>query len=180
MEPHPASSLQAPSTPGDLVDELLRVQQLIAQRADPSHIYQAVVEGALRLLHGNSGALRFLDLEDASWMVAVAGVGTVESGERWRRRAPITEGASGRAIARGELVSIEAIQRDEMASRLAPPDLQAAIAVPVRERDKVIGALVVGTSTPGRRWSARERELLRAYGEHMSVVLTVARASHAV
>ena len=47
--------------------------------------------------------------------------GVLGKGERWMRRAPITEGASGQAISTGTLVVIEDYADDVAKSRLAPP-----------------------------------------------------------
>jgi diguanylate cyclase (GGDEF)-like protein len=50
------------------------------------------------------------------------------------------------------------------------------MAVPLRERGQIFGALVVGTAQQGRRWTDAERELMTAYGRHVEVALAVARA----
>jgi diguanylate cyclase (GGDEF)-like protein len=164
----------------ELVEAVLHVQALVARRAEAEHVYQAVVDGALRLLGAEIGSLRFVDLEDAAWMVAVASTGCGRVAERWRQRSPITEGASGRVISTGALVAIEGGDAGPARSRLAPADTHAVIAVPVRERERVIGSLLVATADRSRRWTPRDRELLVAYGDHVSVALAVARASHAM
>jgi diguanylate cyclase (GGDEF)-like protein len=155
-----------------------RVQELIAEGTGAEHIYQAVVDGAVELLGGRSGSLRFVDRDDPGWMVAVATRDGAGSGERWRQRAPITEGASGRAITTSELVVLEAGAGEARASRLAPPGTRAAIAVPLHERGTVIGALVVGLGTDSRRWTREDRDVMAAYGRHVEVALAVTRANH--
>ena len=155
------------------------VQRLVSSRAVPSVIYQAVVDGALRLLRGDGGSLRFLDLDDPTWMVAVAWHGSAGQGERWRHRAPVTEGLSGRVISTGEPAALEDYQAAHTGSQLAPAGTAAIVGVPIYEQDRVIGSLVVASTIKGRHWTARERDLLTAYGEHVGVALTVARASHA-
>ena len=164
----------------DLVEAVLHVQALVARRVEPEQVYHAVVEGALRLLGAEIGSLRFVDQEDPEWMVAVASIGCGDLGERWRQRAPISEGASGRAISTGELVALEGDHGAAVGSKLAPSGTHAIIAVPVRERERVIGSMLVATGDKRRRWSPRDRDLLTAYGDHVSVALSVARASHAV
>jgi diguanylate cyclase (GGDEF)-like protein len=160
-----------------LVETVLHVQALVARRAEPRQVYEAVVEGGLRLLGAEIGSLRFVDFEDPAWMVAVASIGCAGAAERWRQRAPVSEGASGRVITTGGLVAIEG---EEVGSQLAPSDTHAIIAVPVREGDRVTGSLLVATADKGRRWTQRDRELLVAYGDHVSVALAVARAGHAM
>jgi diguanylate cyclase (GGDEF)-like protein len=155
------------------------VQSLVSSCAPLAIIYQAVVDGALLLLHGDGGALRFLDLEDPTWMVAVAWHSSAGQGERWRHRAPITEGLSGRVISTGKPASLEDYQAAQTGSQLAPEGTQAIIGVPIHAQDRVIGSLVVASTTERRQWTHRERDLLLAYGEHVGVAVGVARASHA-
>jgi diguanylate cyclase (GGDEF)-like protein len=156
------------------------VQSLVSSCAAPEIVYQAVVDGALRLLHGDGGALRFLDLEDPTWMVAVAWHGSAGRGERWRHRAPITEGLSGRVISTGKLAALEDYQAARTGSQLAPLGTQAIVGVPICEQNRVIGSLVVSSTTKGRHWTQRELDLLSAYGEHVGMAVSVVRASHAL
>jgi diguanylate cyclase (GGDEF)-like protein len=162
-----------------LVEAVLEVQSLVSRGAAATLIYQAVVYAALRLMRGDGGSLRFRDLDDPNWMVAVAWHTSAGQGERWRHRAPITEGMSGRVITTGEPAVLEDYQAAQTGSQLAPEGTQAIIGVPIREQNRVIGSLVVST-TAGRHWTERERALLSAYAEHVGVVLAVARASAAM
>ncbi|MGZ4294372.1 MAG: putative bifunctional diguanylate cyclase/phosphodiesterase [Solirubrobacteraceae bacterium] len=174
-----AQSEQAPAaTPlqAEFVQAVSRVQALVSEQAPPAEIYQAVLDGALRLMGGESGALRFVDGDDPDWMVAVA-VHSPFAGSRTGRRAPITEGASGRVITTGQMVVLEN-QSAMISSRLAPPGTRAAIGVPISERGEVVGALVVGSRDDNRRWSEHDRRTMSAYGQHAEVALAVARAHH--
>ena len=167
----------APASNAELVEAIRAIQNLVSSQAPPAQIYAAVVENALSLLRGDSGSLRFLDLADPNWTEAVAWHGSAGEGERWRHRAPITEGLSGRVIAAGELIAVEDYPAAQTGSQLAPAGTRAIVGVPIREQNQVIGSLVVGSTTRGRHWSTRELELLRGYGEHASVALAVVRAS---
>ncbi|HWE10437.1 MAG TPA: EAL domain-containing protein [Solirubrobacteraceae bacterium] len=161
-----------------LIAAVSRVQRLVSEQVAPELIHQAVVQGATGLLAGDSGALRFVDRDDPAWMVAVASQPAPGPGERWRQRSPISEGVSGRTIATGTMVAVEGQSQTESASRMAPPGTHAVMGVPIRERGQVVGALVVGSQTPGRRWTRRDRDLLAAYAQHVAVAVAVARASH--
>ena len=159
------------------IDAVSRVHALVSEQAPPALIYQAVLDGALRLLGGESGVLRLVDRDDPGWMVAVAFHSAVGSSDRARRRAPITEGLSGRVLSTGTPVAVENQTPDDTGSRMAPPGTRAGIGVPISERGEVIGALIVGTSE-NRRWSTHDRRTMSAYGEHVEVALAVARAHH--
>ena len=108
------------------------------------------------------------------------GTRSAGQGERWRHRAPITEGLSGRVIATGEPAVLEDYQAAQTGSQLAPEGTQAIIGVPIREQSRVVGSLVVSSTTAGRRWTQHERALLSTYAEHVGVVVAVARASSAM
>ena len=162
-----------------LVEAVLAVQSLVSRGAAPTAVYQAVVDGALGLLRGDGGSLRFLDLDDPEWMVAVAWHTSAGQGERWRHRAPVTEGLSGRVITTGEPAVLEDYQAVQTGSQLAPEGTQAIIGMPIREQQRVIGSLVVSSTTAGRHWTRHEQALLSSYAEHVGVVLAVARASSA-
>jgi diguanylate cyclase (GGDEF)-like protein len=170
----------APGSDARFVDEVMDIQSLVSGHASPETMYQAVVDGALRLLHADSGSLRFVDAQDASWMVAVAAQRTAGHGERWRHRSPITEGVSGQAISNGKLVAVEDYQRRSTGSQLAPADTHAVIAVPLRDRGQVVGSLLVGSTVEGRRWSARDQVLLSAFAEHVGVALAVVKTGQAM
>jgi len=161
------------------VDAVLGVQNLVSASAPPETIYQAVVDNAVRLLNADSSALRFVDRRDPSWTVAVAVSGSRRS-ERWRQRAPITEGLSGRAIATGRPLTVNDLNPAKLQSQLAPPGLRAGIGVPIRERGRVVGSISIGTTSANRRFTEEDERLAAEYADHVGVVLTVARAEHAV
>jgi diguanylate cyclase (GGDEF)-like protein len=147
----------------------------------PAHeTYQAIIDESVRLLGGDSGALRLVDHEDPAWSVAVATRNARPEAERWRQRAPLSEGMSGEAIRTGTPVVNNDIANHSARSQLAPPGLKAGIAVPLRERGRVIGSISVGFDLPGPRVRAEDEQLLSRYAEHIGVVLAVARAGHAV
>jgi diguanylate cyclase (GGDEF)-like protein len=170
-----AGSLRA-----EFVDEIFSVQSLVASRAPLAAIYQAVVDGALRLLRAEIGSMRFVDLQDPSWMVAVAWSGSAGTGERWRHRAPISEGVSGQVISTGRMVAIEDGLQTHNGSQLVPVGAQALLGAPIRADTRVVGSLTVGTMQPGRRWTLTDREVLASYARHVSVAVLVARRGHAV
>ena len=157
------------------------IENLVSQGVASPPIYQAVLDGALRLLGCDCGSLRFLDPEDPTWMVAVAWHGAAGQNERWRHRAPITEGLSGRVISTGAPAEVEGhLEAARVGSQLAPAATQAMIGVPIHELGRVIGSLVVGTTITGRRWTDRDRELLLAYSNRVEIALSVAAAGQAV
>jgi diguanylate cyclase (GGDEF)-like protein len=170
----------APGSDARLVDAVTDLQILVSNGASAETMYQAAVDGAMRLLDADCGSLRFVDPQDASWMVAVATHRKAGHGERWRQRSPVTEGVSGQVILTGELVAAEDYQRAPSGSSLAPADMHAVIAVPVRDRGQVVGSLLVGSTVKGRRWLLRDQVLMSAFAKHVGVALAVVKAGQAV
>ena len=166
-----------PASDAELVEAVREIQNLVSSQAPPADIYAAVVDNALSLLRGDSGSLRFLDLADPNWTEAVAWHGSAGAGERWRHRAPISEGVSGRVIASGELIAVEDYPAAQTGSQLAPAGTRAIVGVPIHEQNQVVGSLVVASTVKGRHWTERELELLQSYAAHASVALAVVRAS---
>jgi diguanylate cyclase (GGDEF)-like protein len=163
-----------------LVEALLAVQNVVSAGAPPKDTYQAIIDGAVSLLNGTSGALRFVDRGDPSWTVAVAVHGDVRSDERWRQRAPITEGVSGQVMATGRPVTVNDLEQAPFPSQLAPTGLRAGVGVPVRERGRLVGTISIGSTDAARHFTDSDQRLAMDYADHVGVVLTVARADHAV
>ncbi len=161
------------------VDEIFSVQSLVAWRAPLASTHQAVVDGALRLLNAEIGSLRFVDREDPSWMVAVAWRGSAGTGERWRHRAPISEGLSGQVISTGRVLAHDDSPSPRTRSQLAPVGAQTLLGAPIREHTRVVGSIVVGSMQSGRRWTPSDRDVLATYAQHVSVALLVAGREHA-
>ena len=181
-EPDPAAGLDSsPASFGAALKAAVRtVESLVSMGSPSASVYQAVVDGALTLLGGDSGSLRFVDAEDPNWMVAVAWRGAAGRDERWRHRAPITEGVSGRVISTGQPVAVVRHLEASNPSQLAPSGTQAIVGAPIRELGRVIGSLVVGSKIPEHRWTLRDRNLLSAYAEQVEVAVVVASVRQAV
>jgi diguanylate cyclase (GGDEF)-like protein len=176
-----AGQSAAPDGDAQLAAMVSGVESLVSRGVPSATVYQAVVDGALGLLDGDSGSLRFVDAEDPTWMVAVAWRGAAGQEERWRHRAPITEGVSGRVISTGEPVAVEHYEHAARGgSQLAPPGTKAMLGIPIRELGLVVGSLLVGSTVADRRWTGRERDLLVAYAERLAVALSVTAARQAV
>jgi len=177
----PESQISWPdSSTAEFVEEVFSVQSLVAQRAPLAAIYQAVLDGARRLLSAEIGSLRFVDPGDPSWMVAVAWTGSAGAGERWRHRAPISEGLSGQVISTGRVVAVDGGAQTTVGSQLAPMGAQALLGAPIHEHTWVVGSLVVGSMQSGRRWTPSDRDLLATYARHVSVAVLVAGHGHAL
>src|ERR1019366_2590921 len=149
-----------------LVEVVLHVQTLVSNRAPPNAVYDAVVDGALRLMHGVGGSLRLVGLEDPGWVGGGAARGF--------------SGGGARGFSTGQAVVIENYASADVGSQLAPPHLKSLIGVPLHERGRMIGSLVVGWPVAGRLITETEKALLKSYSEHVCAALSVATASNAM
>ena len=156
------------------------IERLVSRGAPASTVYHAVLRWRRRPIGGDSGSLRFVDAEDPTWTVAVAWRGSARVDERWRNHAPITEGVSGRVISTGQPFAAECDDAALQPSRLVPLGVQALVGVPLRELDRVVGSLVVGSMIAGHRWTRGDQDLLLAYAARVEVALAVAAARQAV
>ena len=158
-----------------LLARLTRIQRSIAVRAPLSDVLQAVVTGAAELLGERVVVLRRIDPDQPTQAVIVCSTG-LETAKSLDAPIEIGEGAGGRAISEQKLVVIHDYYEAPNGLRaFATLGLQAAMGAPVQEDGEVVGSLVVGSYTPGRRFSLAEQEALMAFADHASVALTDAR-----
>ena len=159
-----------------LLERLASIQRSIVHRADLDELLEAVVQGARELIGDEVVTLRLIDAADPQRTEMVAQVGLKPELQERLRFGPVGDGASGRALLEERLVVIEDYVTSPVAlPPLAADQLQAVMAAPVHQNGVVCGTLVVGTHTPGRRYSTSEREVLLAFAEHASLALTDAR-----
>ncbi|MCA1705662.1 MAG: GAF domain-containing protein, partial [Actinobacteria bacterium] len=160
----------------ELLRKLTRIQRSISHRAPLQDVLDAITAGAGELMGDEVVGLRLLDPIDRNWMVLRSSSGLTDSQRTVLVRAPVGEGAGGRAIKENRLVIVDNYQADPQAFRaLADSGLQAAMAAPVYEYGELAGSLVVASYEKGRVYSPIEQETLLAFAEHASLALTDAR-----
>jgi diguanylate cyclase (GGDEF)-like protein len=160
-----------------LLERLSRLQRSIAGRVDLQNVLDSIVAGAAELLGDEVAALQMIAGDDETRLDLVSSVGIDEDVLATVRRASIGQGASGRAISEGRLVTLEDYADTPKANpELASDGLQAAMAAPVFQRGEIAGSLVVGTRNRGRAYSDGERDVLTAFAEHAGLALNDAQA----
>lgn len=159
-----------------LLERLARIQRSISRRAALEDVLHAIVAGAQELLGEEIAVLRIVDQDDPATMVIRASAGMAADEVEVARRAPVGEGADGRAIAAGDLAAIDGTEPAAKRSQaVAGLRAAAAIAAPVRESGQIAGSLVVASYDSERIFSGAEQEMLIAFAEHASLALTDAR-----
>ena len=160
----------------EVLRRLARIQRSISHRAPLQEVLDAITAGAADLLGDEVVGLRLLDPADPNFMILRSVSGLTPAMSKVLERAPVGEGAGGRAIKERRLVIVDDYQSDPLRFQaLADSGLQAAMAAPVYEYGELTGSLVVASYVKGRRYSPIEQETLLAFAEHASLALTDAR-----
>ena len=171
-----------------LFQQLSSIQRAIARRAPLQEILDAVTTGAAELLHADFAFLNLLDADDPGLVSVVSGagkfapdgVGVTAGGGAHRMPLP-SAGVSALAIMGDEVVAMD----DYSDSAIAHPEavrlgMTAAVAAPVHENGRVVGALAVGSASAPRTWNRHSQDTLKAFAEHVSLALTDAKTLEAM
>jgi GAF domain-containing protein/CheY-like chemotaxis protein len=159
---------------------LADVERLLSETLDPDVVAQRIVDSLCRLLAARSAALYGLDA-DAGDMSAVTVSRDVGATFHWAPTLPAGQGLVGLAVAlRRPAVSADVLAdsrlryADELRASIAGATHRALLTVPLRVRDRVLGALAVGDRT-GRQFAEEEVRLAQAFADQAAMALENAR-----
>jgi diguanylate cyclase (GGDEF)-like protein len=159
-----------------LHERLSEIQRAIVQRTKLEDVLDAVVEGAAEFLELDAVGLRLLDTEDEEWTVLIASRGMDAAKFPIGSRAHVRDGVGGRAVTQKGLVVAQHGGSDaDAVAGLEDRSLEWAMAAPIFENGRVVGALSVGSRNPSRTYSGMEETVLLAFAEHASLALTDAK-----
>ena len=159
-----------------LLERLTKIQRSIVRRTVLHDVLDAIVDGARELIGDEIAALRLLDPVAPDTLVLLASRGLSPGVIEATRRVRLGDGASGQAVANGQLVAIEDYKHEPTANPVVlNQNVEATMAAPVHENGRVVGSLGVASLRSGRSYGATEREVLLAFAEHASLALTDAR-----
>jgi signal transduction histidine kinase/ActR/RegA family two-component response regulator len=159
---------------------LAEIARVLAETLDPALVWYRIAAGVRTLLDdAPSAALYYLEPEGDLRAVAVS----TEPGVHfdWNRWLPKGTGMAGLAIQKRAVVAAEdvvafpeVVYPPDIRARLARSAYRALLAMPLIVQDRVLGALAVGAER-GRRFTAREIELVSAFAHHAAVAADNAR-----
>ncbi|MEV6595785.1 GGDEF domain-containing protein [Actinoplanes sp. NPDC051346] len=161
-----------------LLEQLAVVQRAVARRAPLSEIFDAITEGARSLLGDALSALAMREGDDPDMLHLASACGFSDELRHRLWRAPLeTAGITGKAIRSGEVIVVEGYPHSPDATKEAvEAGVQAAMAAPVRQHDKVVGGLFVASRRPDRVYGPADQAVLTAFAEHVGVAIEAARA----
>ncbi len=154
-------------------EELARVAQSLTESLDVEAVAKQIVEGVRRLLDVRDATV--YQLQDAQSLLALA-----VSDDSGLRKAgvvlPVGTGVAGQAVVRGEAVFSTDILHDpkivlaELHERLAPVGDRSVLAVPLRSKGQIIGALSVSGQV-GHLFAEADIALLQTFGDQAALAL---------
>jgi len=163
-----------------LLEQLGIVQRALARRAPLQDVLDAITAGAGTLLAADVVALRLVNADDPEHTRLASARGMSELQMRQTRQLPIAVGMTGRAITTQQLISVTDYAEVTMPAPEFAGAITAAMAAPVRENNRTVGALLVAGT--GRDWhySPHDRQTLTAFADHVSLALSNAHTMAAV
>ena len=165
-----------------VLERLASIQHLIACRSERAQVLAEIVKAVAELLDVDATGLLLLD-EERERPQFVAAVGEESASLCTGARGSLGAGAGARAINEESLVVVDDVTEGWNAvADMSADGLRAAIAAPVYEQGKVVGALVAASIRRGRAFGKNDQEIVLAFGETASLAFTdaklVAEANH--
>ncbi len=160
-------------------EELARVARTLTSSLDVRSVGERVVDSVLPLFGAQAASLRLLQPDGS--LAAVAQTG--RSGEPLEPSHvyPSRGGVAGRAVSEGRAVwSSDVLQEpglalpDDLRQRVQAAGLLAVLAVPLRAKGEVVGALSIA-DRGGREFRPAEVDLLQAFADQAALALDNAR-----
>jgi PAS domain S-box-containing protein len=160
-------------------EELARLARMLTESLDAADVGERIVESALALLDGTFSILRLLESDGSLKLVTAKGdaqmVGQLPA------LVPARWGVVGRAVAEGRSVWSDNVLEDpsvsypeEMRSRIAAIGAPAFLAVPLRVKREIIGALGIGAKQ-GRGFTEAEAALVQTFADQAAIALENSR-----
>jgi PAS domain S-box-containing protein len=160
-------------------EELARLARMLTESLDAADVGKRIVESALVLLGGSFSILRLLQPDGA--LKLIAATGDAQTIEVLPDVAPAGWGVVGRAVREQTPVWTTNVLEDErvgypddMRQRLASLGGPAFMAVPLRVKREIIGALGLG-APPGRRFTEAEVALGQTFADQAAIALENSR-----
>ncbi|MBI3637075.1 MAG: GAF domain-containing protein, partial [Candidatus Rokubacteria bacterium] len=160
-------------------EELARVARSLTSSLDLRAVAERVVQSVLPLFGAAGATLRLVQADGSLLAVAIAGRSAEHFGAS--HVFPPRAGVAGRAVTEGRPVWVRDICSDptvelpeDVRRRVAGSGLGAVLAVPLRAKGEIVGALTV-VDRIDREFLSTEIDLLQAFGDQAALALENAR-----
>lgn len=153
---------------------LLYVANAISSSLDPDKVLQEVLDKAIRLLDAQKGSLMLIE-EESQELRIVNACGLPEEIVA-NTRIKVGEGISGRVASQGEPILLQkGVRVSGSHSDKNARELDSAISVPVRIKEKVIGVLNVRDHIQGNNFKQEHMALLQMLASQAAIAIENAR-----
>ena len=153
---------------------LLYVANAISSSLNPDKVLQEVLDKAIRLLDAQKGSLMLID-DDTKELRIVNACGLSDD-IILNTRIRVGEGISGRVASEGEPILLQkGVRVANSHSDKDTKELDSAISVPVRIKDKVIGVVNVRDQASGGNFKQEHMALLQMLASQAAIAIENAR-----
>jgi len=153
---------------------LFAVSQEIASKLELQVILQKIIAKAVELLEGESGEIVLWDSRRQNYATAV--VQGVSESLIGRELSSPSDGIVGEIITKKMPALVHDYEHhDRRWKELDPYHLKEVVGVPLNVREMIIGAMVIGTSNPYRRFQQKDVDLLFTFANQAAIAIGNAR-----
>ena len=149
------------------LEALHQVSLEVSKNLEPEDLLASILERAATLLGANAGAV-FLTEQEEVVIAASIGIYAVS-------RIELGTGVSGRVAKNGEAIVIEDYQTWQGAVKTRNSTWRSVASVPLRQNDRIIGALTLADTTLPARFGLHDLETLERFASLASISLENAR-----
>jgi phosphoserine phosphatase RsbU/P len=155
----------------ELLVTLFELGREVTSVLDLDELLEKIPQLIARLTSFRAFAVYLLDERRADLKIAYSVGYPPEVGRS--RRLKVGEGVVGAAVAGAHAIVVDDVLQDQRYVEVVPGS-RSELAVPLRRKGKVIGALVLLSENPGQ-YTPRDEAMLRQFGAHVAVALENAR-----
>ncbi|OLB73638.1 MAG: hypothetical protein AUI14_25785 [Actinobacteria bacterium 13_2_20CM_2_71_6] len=165
-----------------LLEQLSRIQRAITRREPLPRILDTITSATQELFGDEAVGLRMVDPDAPDMLLLVSSRGLSDDMAKRIWRVPVTDrGVSPLAFRLDRLVVMNDYAGDPNAlPELVANQIVSAMAVPVHDSGRVVGSLAIGSFRPDRVYGQTDQEVLRVFGEHVSLAVTDAKTQEAM
>ncbi len=149
------------------LEALHQVSLEVSKNLEPEALLFSVLERAATLLGANAGAVFLIEQDE---LVLAAGLGRVAI-----PRIALGKGLSGRVALNGEPILIDDYQTWDGAISSSSSTWRSVASVPLRQHNRLIGALTLADTTLSGRFKIHDLETLERFASLASIALENAR-----
>ena len=153
------------------IEALLQLSQASARVLEPDRLAQIVLAEILKLFGGQRAVLLLGERDDYQVLAA-----RTQEGPCPPQQTGFSKSLVNQVLASGQSALVNGNLQDNLGQSLVLQDLRSLMAVPLRLRNQVLGAVYLDSDQAHGLFSADDQEILEGLASHIAVGLETARA----